>query len=87
LTFILPETLALQSTKFIDPEDRQRVWWAPYIVLENRLFLLEKPAAEDDVAANTILRTESDGEIWVDPATPEVKSCRRIVVWHTFVEK
>ncbi|MBI4330806.1 MAG: type I-B CRISPR-associated protein Cas5 [Chloroflexi bacterium] len=70
--------------KFIDTQDRQRVSWAPYIVLENRLFLSDKPVPEQMASPSTIERIESDKELWVDPDTPEVRDSKRIIVWHTF---
>lgn len=92
---LLPWTFRMRTSvgnpilmpRFIDPEDRQRVLWAPYIVLENRLFLSDKPIAEETVPPNIILRSESDRDVWIDPDTPEVSNCKRIIVWHTFVGK
>jgi CRISPR-associated protein Cas5t len=92
---LLPWTFRLRTKvgtptimpRFIHPDDRQRVSWEPYIILENRLFLLDKVFAEGDMKVNYILRNKDDGETWIDPDSPEAENCKRIVLWHTFVEK
>jgi len=74
--------------KFIDPYNRNDVVWAPYILLQNRLFLLaEKEYSLEEQTVNKIKIEERDLPLWVDPDTPEIGGKKRIVLWHTFLEE
>jgi len=72
--------ISILMPKFIDPEDRRKVMWEKYIVLEKRVFLLDKK----EERVNIMLRLNEEEKVWVDPETPEIKSMNRAVVWHSF---
>lgn len=65
--------------RFIDPTDRRRVEWAPYVVLERRV------AVREGATQGTSAMRPDPGEIFsIDPLSPEENGLRRIVVWHRF---
>jgi len=84
---LLPWTWRLRTSagtmatmpRFIDPADRKRVEWAPYVVLERRVQI------RDDVAPSTsIIQREPNEALLVDPLSLEHHGLRRAVVWLRF---
>jgi CRISPR-associated protein Cas5t len=68
--------------RFIDPENRRRVIWSPYLLLEGRAFITPADQAE----AGTEWVPARPGERFtVDPESPvKWKGLRRILNWHVF---
>jgi len=70
--------------RFIDPNDRRRVIWSPFVVLEDRARLAN--AAEAGETGKQFITRAAPGErIWVDPMAPTFRALQRAVVWHDFV--
>lgn len=68
--------------RYINPEDRRQVAWSSYLMLAGRATV--EPEA-DPGPARAVTRP---GERFdVDPASPEVRSLQRILLWHQFVEE
>ena len=74
--------------QFIDPSDRTKVKWIPYIVLKHRLFMVNRSELEQDEQVPNKIRVE-DGDLplWVDPETPESSGKKRIVWWQDFLSE
>lgn len=70
--------------RFVDPTDRRRVTWSPFLVLEERIRLAD---TTDEVAPGrtVLVRTGPEERVWVDPDAPVFRSLKRAVVWHDFV--
>lgn len=84
---LLPWTWRLRTSagvmatmpRFIDPTDRKRVEWAPYVVLERRVYV------RDDAEPRTSVVQRQPGEtILIDHLSPEHQGLRRAVVWLRF---
>lgn len=65
--------------RFIDPADRRRVAWAPYVVLEHRV-----QVREDAAPGPATIRADPGEAFPVDPLSEEHAGLRRMVVWHRF---
>ncbi len=77
----LRDGIGVTMPRFIDPNDRSRVSWSPFVVLEDRV-----------VSATVRTDTTRKGQVagagqswWVDPFTPTYDHYNRGVVWHRFV--
>lgn len=68
--------------RYIDPEDRRRVAWGSYLLLDGRATVI--PSGEPG-PARIIARPGEEFDI--DPGSSEVRGLRRILVWHRFVEE
>jgi CRISPR-associated protein Cas5t len=68
--------------RFIDPEDRRRVIWSPYLLLEGRAFLT--PPDQSEPGAEWVA-ARADERFVVDPESPPTRrGLRRILNWHSF---
>lgn len=84
---LLPWTWRLKTSagvmarmpRFIDPDDRKRVEWAPYVVLERRVQI------RDDVEPSmSVIQRKPNETLLIDPLSPEHHGLRRTVVWLRF---
>jgi CRISPR-associated protein Cas5t len=73
--------------RYIDPDNRRRVFWSPYLVLERTAFL----APQDPAGANrgsAWVVAEPGEQFDVDPDSPaRAGGLRRILHWHSFVSE
>lgn len=70
--------------RYIDPDDRRRVAWAPYLVLPGRNIVAPLPPDKE----NAVWRPARPGERFlVDPDSPLFGGVRRILYWHTFLDE
>jgi CRISPR-associated protein Cas5t len=77
--------IPLLLPRHLDPNDRQVVHWASYVVLERRIFLAP-PGEEGTLApASRLRRLAADEQVWVDRDSPPVRGLHRAVVWHGFI--
>jgi len=68
--------------RYIDPDNRRRVIWAPYLLLEETVFLAP---AEQTEPGSAWVATLPGEEFTVDPTSPPSKrGFRRILHWHSF---
>jgi CRISPR-associated protein Cas5t len=89
---LLPWTFRLRTgdgigvtmPRFVDPRDRGRVVWSPFIVLQARL---RTAGATDQPGTGVLSPGDPDEQWWVDPTAPELRGRRRGVVWHRFVSE
>lgn len=82
-----PRTLAgvgVTMPRYVDPNDRRRVIWSPFVVLEDRVRLAEGVTSEPPNRA-VIARSSPDERVWVDPTAPRLRDLPRAVVWHDFL--
>jgi CRISPR-associated protein Cas5t len=70
--------------RFIDPEDRKRVIWSAFVVLEERVWMA-LPGQEPGSGRYFVRAAGSDERVWIDPETPVLRGLRRGVIWHDFV--
>lgn len=75
-----PAGVLATMPRFIDPLDRRRVDWAPYLVLERRV----QVRATTGSPLPSVVAREPGETLLVDPASPEAGGLRRIVIWHRF---
>jgi CRISPR-associated protein Cas5t len=68
--------------RFISPEDRRKVAWERYVILEHRIFY---GISNEEKGVRTMLRYEDDEPLWIDPETPEIKNMKRAIIWHSFI--
>lgn len=74
-----PPRTMVTMPRFIDPVDRKRVEWAPYIVLQHRVQI------RDDLKTRTGIIQRKPGErVLIDPLSSEYQGLRRAVVWLRF---
>lgn len=76
--------IGVTMPRFIDPADRHRVIWSPYIVLEGRVWLAA-PGEDLPPSPSIVARTSPDERVWVDPLSPDIRGLRRGIVWHDFL--
>ena len=71
--------------RYIDPSDRRRVIWSPFVMLEGRVRLADRTGT--DLASRAFLARSSDEErVWIDPSSPTLfQGLKRAVVWHDFL--
>lgn len=78
-----PAAAPMIMPRYIDPDDRRRVDWSPYLVLQGRNLI----APMDTEAETAVRRRARAGERFdVDPDSPLVSGLQRIVYWHTFAD-
>jgi CRISPR-associated protein Cas5t len=69
--------------RFISTDGRRRVSWSPFVVLEDRIFVSDAPAAR-----RGLLLSDSPAERWwVDPDSPVLHDAHRAVIWHSFLDE
>lgn len=76
--------IAVTMPRFIDPADRRRVLWSPFVVLEDRVRLTDEVGAEPP-GPTVLARASADERVWVDPTAPRFRGLPRAVVWHDFL--
>jgi CRISPR-associated protein Cas5t len=67
--------------KFIDPEDRSKIEWERYVILEHWV----PYGIGEEEGVKSMVRYETDEPLWIDSETAEIRGMKRAVVWHSFV--
>jgi CRISPR-associated protein Cas5t len=80
----IPVGTTFQMPKFIDPEDRRRVSWERYVVLDRRLWW-PGPGGRPPTGARSAVRHEDDGPVWIDPQSQSWGNGHRVVSWQSWV--
>ncbi len=70
--------------RFVHPDDRRRVVWSPFLVLEERVLLADR-VSDGPLSRNVLKRMVPEERVWVDPEAPMFRGVRRAVVWHDFL--
>jgi CRISPR-associated protein Cas5t len=80
-TWRLKTSAGIMATmpRFIDPADRKRVEWAPYVVLERRVHI-----RDDAEPSTSVIQRKPNETVLIDPLSPEYQGLRRAVVWLRF---
>lgn len=78
-----PAAAPLIMPRYIDPEDRRRVDWAPYLTLQGRNLI-----APIEGGSETAVRRRAlvDEQFEIDPESPVVSGLQRILYWHRFAD-
>jgi CRISPR-associated protein Cas5t len=77
----LPTGVGVNMPRFIDPADRRRVLWSPFVVLQERLILADPDGPS---GARAVARDDPDERVWIDPTAPRYRDRHRAVVWLDF---
>lgn len=77
-----PTAFPMTMPRFIDPEDRRRVDWAPYLLLEGRATIKTN---NEPGPARALAHFGERFDI--DPGSPQLDGLHRILVWHHFTEE
>lgn len=80
----LPAGISCQMPQYVDPNDRRRVRWARYVVLDERVWWGKASSAPR--GAPQALRRQGSPPLMVDPTTPEWSGARRAVVFQPWTQ-
>jgi CRISPR-associated protein Cas5t len=75
--------IGVTMPRFIDPRDRRRVTWSPFVMLEDMIWTADSEQ-DQSPRTGTLARAEGEERWWVDPTAPPVRGRKRGVVWHGF---
>lgn len=75
--------IGITMPRFIDPLDRRRVVWSPFLMVQDRLIAGDE-VNRAHLARTSIIRRPGE-RWWIDPDAPAYRGLNRGVMWHAFV--
>lgn len=75
--------IGVTMPRFIDPLDRRRVVWSPFLMVQDRLIAGDEANRAQRSRVSIVRR--SGERWWTDPETPSYHGLSRGVMWHAFV--
>lgn len=76
--------IGVTMPRFIDPQDRQRVIWSPFLMLQGRI-RTARPGEDNTPRRGILALLAADERWWADPASPPAHGFHRAVIWHSFL--